>query len=297
MPNDSSTEMVYGARVKNIGSKIVLHWNSPVYSHIAAYFGYVDNRVQILRDRNTLFVGFADGAPNIVGIENPDSSRRLFFVLFDPRHVGDSLKAGDVFSIRQWPKLSGLTDIGGNGVFTTLKCGTFRIKMSMIYLQKKSSSTLSASDKHFMRSLGIRRRFDMPSIGTSKSVLPQLNVLLSALSLEDCLPFVLITNQRWEQNDALGEVMLMLLLFLLGLPKEEIYLYKSGGQNESLRRATWSTIHFVENEYGSIEYYAEKKLQKDFTKLQEVLRGKLLVDLTFAQEQKEASRNMKAGKL
>ena len=85
MMDSSSEDIVYGAKFKVFPDtgKVAIYWGSPVYSNIAAYYGKVDDREQILQDKQMLFLGFADGTPNIISIENPSPFERLFFVLSD----------------------------------------------------------------------------------------------------------------------------------------------------------------------------------------------------------------------
>ena len=75
------------------GGKLLVRWRGGHYSHARCYWGLVAPdagadaaRAQVLAEQRALFLGFADGAPNVVIVDDPAPdapAERLRFVLVD----------------------------------------------------------------------------------------------------------------------------------------------------------------------------------------------------------------------
>ena len=178
----SSIDIVHGGEVKKYvtpSRELLVTWESEQYSNMACWFGYEDNRLDLIEQDNRLFLGFSDAAPNVVLSPDPHPMKRLYFVLFDPRSRNYCCTAGDVFSNTRWPEqneLGNLNDAGGH-VFdyvdnkqkminntkyvhttATTKSIKKRIKLGVIYTHSTlaDSSIKDQQQKLFFQSLHIR---------------------------------------------------------------------------------------------------------------------------------------------
>lgn len=163
-PSCVSMHRNYNAVMRYVGEKILITYSGGHYGSLAGYFGYTPDRDQLLADKNLLFRGFTDGAPNVVLVENPSQNRRVYVTVFDAMGGGangttnDHVKACDVFSdpVLRPVAFDNFRDLGGiiieNGDGADYDLGRIKVAWGQIYRHGRLAD-VSDEEEDFLRSL------------------------------------------------------------------------------------------------------------------------------------------------